>query len=201
MRSRRWILSPSIRRRPERTAFSCSTTAFTPDWPCAREVPEAAWPARRDFPDADYLELGWGDREYYPRENPGVWLALRALFTPSSSTLHVVPVAGPLTRFFRDSEIIELQVSQAGFERMVEFVRQTYELDANGRAIVISSELQDGSRFYASPGTFHAFENCNVWVARALEAAGLPVQPETAITAGMLLRQARRLRVAAPAAN
>ena len=166
----------------------------------AREVPEAAWPARRDFPDADYLELGWGDREYYPRAHPGVWLALRALFTPTSSTLHVVPIAGPLTRFFRDSEIIELQVSQAGFERMVEFVRQTYELDANGRAIAISSEVQDGSRFYASPRTFHAFENCNVWVARALEAAGLPVHPETAITAGMLLRQVRRLRVAAPAA-
>jgi uncharacterized protein (TIGR02117 family) len=167
----------------------------------AREVPEAAWPARSDLPDADYLELGWGDREYYPRQDPGVWLALRALFTPTSSTLRVLPVAGPLTRFFRDSEIIELQVSQAGFERMVEFVRQTYELDTNGRAIVISSELQDGSRFYASRGTFHAFENCNVWVARALEAAGLPVDPDTAVTAGLLLRQVRRLRVAAPAAS
>ena len=167
----------------------------------AREVPEAAWPARRDLPDAEYLELGWGDREYYPREDPGVWLALRALFTPTSSTLRVLPVAGPLTSFFRDSEIIELQVSQAGFQRMVEFVRQTHELDANGRGIAISSELHDGSRFYASPRTFHAFENCNVWVARALEAAGLPVDPETAITAGMLLRQVRRLRVAAPAVS
>ena len=28
----------------------------------AREVPETAWPARRDFPDAEYLELGWGER-------------------------------------------------------------------------------------------------------------------------------------------
>ena len=167
----------------------------------AREVPETAWPARRDLPNADYLELGWGDREYYPRERPGVWLALRALFTPTSSALRVVPVVGPLTSFYSDSEIIELQVSQAGFQRMVEFVSETHELDANGRAIAISSELHDGSRFYASPRIFHAFENCNVWVARALEAAGLPVDPETAITAGMLLRQLGRLRVAAPAAS
>jgi uncharacterized protein (TIGR02117 family) len=165
----------------------------------AREVPETAWPARRDFPDADYLELGWGDREYYPREHPGVWLALRALLTPTSSTLRVVPVAGPLTRYFRDSEVIELQVSPTGFERIVEFVRQTHELDAAGRAIPVRSELQDGSRFYASPRSFHAFENCNVWVARALEAAGLSVDPESSITAGMLLRQVRRLGVATPA--
>jgi uncharacterized protein (TIGR02117 family) len=167
----------------------------------AREVPEAAWPARRDFPDADYLELGWGDSEYYPREHAGAWLALRALFMSTSSTLHVVPIAGPLTRFFRDSEIIELQVSSAGFARMVEFVRQTHELDTSGRAILINSELHDGSLFYASPRTFHALENCNVWVARALEAAGLPVRPANAITAGLLLRQVRRLRVAAPAAS
>jgi len=106
-----------------------------------------------------------------------------------------------LTGFFRDSEIIELQLSQAGFERMVEFVRQTHELDAHGRAIVINSELPDGSRFYASPRTFDALENCNVWVARALEAADLPVRSETAITAGMLLRQVRRLHVAAPVAS
>ena len=162
----------------------------------AREVPEAAWPARRDFPDAEYLELGWGDREFYPRADPGAWLAIRTLFTPTPSTLRVFPVAGSLTRSFPDGEIIELQVSQAGFERMVEFVRQTYELDAFGRAIVIDSEVRDGSRFYASPRAFHASENCNVWVARALEAAGLAVRPETALTAGMLLRQVRRLRVA-----
>jgi hypothetical protein len=76
-------------------------------------------------------------------------------------------------------------------------VRQTHQLDANGRAIVIASEHKDGSRFYASGRTFHAFENCNVWVARALKAAGLPVRPENAVTAGMLLYQVRRLSVAA----
>jgi uncharacterized protein (TIGR02117 family) len=167
----------------------------------AREVPEAAWPARRDFPDADYLEIGWGEREYYPRENPGVSLGLRALFTPSLSAVHVVAITGPLTRFFPDSEIIELHVSQAGFERMIEFVRETHQLDAYGHAVVISSGLHEKGRFYASPRTFHAFENCNVWVTRALQAAGLPVHPKGAITAGMLLRQVRRLSVAAPAAS
>ena len=162
----------------------------------AREVPEEAWPARRDFPNADYLELGWGDRAFYPREDPGMWLGLRALFASTSSTLHVVPVVGSLTRFFPASEVIELSVSPTGFQRMVEFVRQTHQLDTFGRAIVIEPEVHDGSRFYASSRAFHAFENCNVWVARALESAGLAVNPESAFTAGMLLRQVRRLGVA-----
>jgi hypothetical protein len=40
---------------------------------------------------------------------------------------------------------------------------------------------------------FHMFSSCNVWVARGLEAGGLPIDPSAAITAGMLLRQVRRL--------
>jgi hypothetical protein len=82
---------------------------------------------------------------------------------------------------------------------MVEFVRESHELDPDGRAIVIAAGVRQQGRFYASPRTFHALENCNVWVARALHAAGLAVHPETAITAGTLLRRVRRLSVAAPA--
>ena len=167
----------------------------------ARDVPQAAWPARRDFPDADYLELGWGAREYYRRVDPGISLAVRALFTPSASTLRAMPVAGSPVHVFRDSLLIELQLSPEGFQGLVEFVRRMYELDADGRAIVVPSEHRDGSRYYASPLTFHAFENCNVWTARALAAAGLPVRPETAVTADLLVHQVRPLGVALPAAS
>ena len=167
----------------------------------AREVPATALPARSDFPDADYLALGWGEREYYPRDDPGIWLALRALFTPSRSTINVIGLSAPLTSALRDSEIVELHIAEAGFSRMVEFVRESHELDAHGRAIVIGSDVHQPGRFYASPRTFHALQNCNVWVARALQSAGLPVDPRAALTAGMLLRQVRRLSAAAHAAE
>jgi hypothetical protein len=137
--------------------------------------------------------MGWGEREYYPHDNPGIGLGSRALFTPSQSTLNVIPVTGALTRAFVDTEVIELRVADADFARMVEFVRETYELDSDGRAIAISSGTRQQGRFYASPRTFHAFENCNTWVARALRRAGLPLKPETTITAGALLRQVRPL--------
>ena len=160
-----------------------------------RDVPRDAWPALGDFPDADYLELGWGERDYYPHDDPGIALALRALFTSSRSTINVVPLTGPLPR---DTEIIELHLSQAGFARMVEFIRHSHELDAGGRALVINAGSHQQGRFYASPLTFHAFENCNVWVARALHAAGLPVDPRAALTAASLLRQVRALSTAPP---
>ena len=166
----------------------------------ARDVPPEAWPARRDFLNAEYLELGWGEREYYPRDDPGFSLALRALFTPSRSTINAIAINGPLARARNESEIVELHVPKDAFARIVEFVRDSHERDAHGQAIIVSSGARTPGRFYASPRTFHALENCNVWVARALHAGGVPVRPERALTVGMLLGQVRALSVAAPAA-
>ena len=112
----------------------------------ARDLPQGAWPAQRNFSDADEFELGWGEREYYQREHPGAWLALRALFIPTPSTLMVAAITGPLSRQFPKSEIIELHVSDVGFARMVEFVRQSHELDTAGRSIVVSARASEASR-------------------------------------------------------
>jgi hypothetical protein len=167
----------------------------------ARDIPDGAWPARSDFPAAEYFELGWGEREYYPRDEPGVLRGLRALLLPSQSTINVIPITGTLDRVLSKSEIVELRVTEAAFMRMVQFVRQSHELGEDGKPIVIRSGVNQAGRFYGSSRTFHAFENCNVWVARALESAGVPVNPRAAVTAGMLLRQVRPLSVAQPAAT
>jgi uncharacterized protein (TIGR02117 family) len=159
------------------------------------DIPQKAWPARRDFPDARYLELGWGDREYYMREDPGIWIGLRALFWPTDSAIHAVGVRGPIEREFPTSEIVELRLSEAGFKRLVEFVAASHARDAAGDWIVLGpGQRPNSSRFYASERRFHLFETCNTWVARALREAGVGIDPRAAITAGSLMRQVRRAR-------
>jgi uncharacterized protein (TIGR02117 family) len=158
----------------------------------ADDVPDDAWPARADFPHARYLEVGWGDRAYYTSAEAGVLLGLRALLVPTDSAVHVVAIAGAPERVFPDAEILELRVSREGLQRAIEFVRQTHQFDVAGQPIVLGPGLVPGtSRFYASERRFHLFETCNTWVARALMAAGLPLQPSRAITAGGLARQVR----------
>ena len=166
----------------------------------ARDLPDA-WPARGDFPSAEFLELGWGARDYYPLDDPALWRGFRALFTPSASTVNVVPREGSLARALRDSEVVELRVSDEGYARMLEYVRRSYTLDPDGRAVIVPSGARQEGRFYESPLVFHAFSNCNSWTARALEASGLPVDPRMALTAGLLLRQVRASSPGAGAHN
>jgi len=165
----------------------------------AADVPADAWPARADFPDAQYLEIGWGDRAYYQAADPGAWLALKAAFWPAPGVLHVVAFDGAVERYFGAAEVIELDVSEAGLQRLIKHLRASHELDAAGRPVVLGPGLYGRSRFYASRERFHLFKTCNVWVATALREAGLPVTPS--INAGALMASLRALGRVHPAST
>lgn len=159
----------------------------------AADVSARAWPARADFPDAQYLEVGWGDRDYYQASAPGLWLALKAVFWPTPGVLRVVAFDGAVERYFGAAEVIEIGVSEPGLRRMLDYVRNSHELDAAGRPMALGPDLYGHSRFYASRERFHLFKTCNVWVATVLREAGLPVTPALTITAGRLMAQLRPL--------
>lgn len=159
----------------------------------AGDVPAGAWPAMADFPDADYLEVGWGDRAYYMAAEPGVWLGLKAIAWPTPGVLHVVGVDTAPERFFPGAEILEIGVAPAGLQRLLAHLRQSHELDGAGRPITLGPGLYGHSRFYASREQFHLFKTCNVWVAAALQAAGVQVTPALTLSADRLMAQLRPL--------
>jgi len=167
----------------------------------AGDVPAAAWPVKADFPEATYFEVGWGDRAYYRAADPGNWLALQAVAWPTPGVLHVVAVGTTLEGFIAAagiSETIEIGVSPAGFQRLLAQLRNSHEFDDAGRPVPLGPGLYGHSRFYASRERFHLFKTCNVWVAKALQAAGMAVTPATAITAERLMAQLRPLARVTP---
>lgn len=158
------------------------------------DIPVGLWPESRDFPEADYLEVGWGDHDFYRSPDPGLWLTLRAALWPTPSVLHVVGVRDPLAAYFGASEVIELRLSRAGLERLMHYIHDAHARDDAPAGTPLGS-LGPGpygdSRFYPARATFHLLRTCNVWTARALRAAGLPVRD--AITREGLMSQARGL--------
>ena len=156
----------------------------------AAQIPSSAWPAHDRLADAEYLEVGWGDRDFYQAARPGLWLGMRALLWPTPGALHIVAFKGPVETF-PGAEILELRVSAAGLERLIARVRESHELDATGRAIALGPALYGTGRFYASREQFHLFKTCNVWVATLLHEAGVPIDAGSALTASNLLSQLR----------
>ena len=154
------------------------------------DIPAGLWPEVRDFPQADYLEVGWGERDYYFGRDQGFTGAMKAAFGfTNPSVLHVAGVRGPLAKSFPASEIIEVTLTRDGFERLVHYIHDAY--DRKGAPVVapLGPGLYGDSRFYPAWESFHLLRTCNVWTARGLRDAGLPV--EDSITMEGLMSQAR----------
>jgi len=154
------------------------------------DIPAGLWPESRDFPQAEYLEVGWGDRDYYYGRDQSFTGTLRAAFGSNNpSVLHVAGVRGALAQNFPASEIIEVTLSRDGFERLVRYIHDAY--DRAGAPVVapLGPGLYGDSRFYPAWESFSLWRTCNVWTARGLRGAGLPI--EDSITMEGVLSQAR----------
>jgi uncharacterized protein (TIGR02117 family) len=156
------------------------------------DIPTGLWPEIRDFPRAEYLEVGWGDRDYYYGRNQGLWDALRAAFGSNNpSVLHVAGVRGPLAESFPASEIIEVRVTRDGFDRLVRYIHDEYDRAGASVAAPLGPGLYGDSRFYSARQTFNLSRTCNGWTARGLRDAGLPI--EDSITMEGVMSQARAI--------
>jgi uncharacterized protein (TIGR02117 family) len=155
------------------------------------DLPED-FPALDAFAAAEQLEFGWGDAAYYPAQQLSVWLGVRALFWPTPSVLHVAAIGGDVPASFPASTIVRIALSAEGLQRLLEFIRAEFVLDPQGQPVAVARGLYGDSHFYRARGKFHFPRTCNWWIARALVAGGVPIEPATAITAGALLSQAAR---------
>jgi len=119
-------------------------------------------------------------------------LILKAALLPTASVLHIAGFNGPVPAYFPYSEIIGIELSPAGFERLSRTIAASFARDGAGNTRSLGSGLYGNSRFYLSREIYHLFNTCNVWVARALRTAGLPITPARAITVESLMSQVRK---------
>ena len=139
--------------------------------------------------DAPYVEVGWGDRQFY-FANDQSWLSmLRAFFIPSDSVIHVASFAEPPDQSFQ-VPVMPIELSELGFENLFNYVRETFTVNGQGdRLEAIGKGQYAVSNFYtATPRYFSAF-NCNTWAAEALRRAGVAVCPNRAFLAKKLAEQ------------
>ncbi len=155
------------------------------------DIPQGVWPQHRDFPDAEYLEVGWGDRDYYQTPDPHLGITLKAALLPTASVLHIVGFSGSVSAYFPRSEIIEIRLTEPDFEKLCHTFAASYFKDPAGNTVSLGSGLYGNSRFYRSHETYHLLNNCNAWTGRALQTAGCPTRPASILTVKQLMTRAR----------
>ena len=140
------------------------------------------------FPGAGYLVFGWGSRDYYMAQDPGLGDLLRAA-VPGPAVLLVVPLALTPQRFFGAADVVALPLSREGAAHLSQLLWRYLAKDSEGVPRRIGPGPYSGSVFYASTGTFDLTHTCNTWTAEALHVAGLPVSSAGVVYVDQLLDQ------------
>ena len=158
--------------------------------------PRDSWPERDDFPGAEYLEVGWGERDFYQAPRGTLWLAVKAAVWPNDSVLHVAAFSAPPTAYFAGHEVAEITLSTRGFQALAAFIADAHAGTGEGSAIPLGPGLAPNSRFYLGRER-SVLTTCNVWTARALRAGGFPITPAGTLTAASVMSQVASGRASA----
>ena len=156
------------------------------------DIPAGVWPQHNEFPAAEYLEVGWGDKDYYTTPNPGLGITLKAGLLPTPSVLQVVGFSAPVTRYFPGSEVIRIDLSMDGLKRLCRYIQNSYARDESASSRPLGPSLYGKGLFYLSRETYHAFNTCNAWTAKALRDAGCPIRPAANLRVETLMSNAAK---------
>ena len=140
-----------------------------------------------------WADFGWGDAAFFQSEVMTVPLTLDALLTPGPAVLHIGAYDVSPEVYFAGQQVVRLDVTAEGMQRLAAYLRGAYALGPD-RLPVMTQPGYYGldSRYVRATGAYYFPNTCNVWTARALLAAGVPVALALAVTAENLMFQASR---------
>jgi Protein of unknown function (DUF2459) len=144
-----------------------------------------------EFPGVRYLSVGFGDRHYLVARNKNAPSLLRALW-PGAGLILATGLSAAPQRAFGAANVIEIRLTSAQMRAAQGFVGDTLALH-DGEPKVDAAGPYEGSLFLTSTRRYSAANTCNTWVARTLQAAGLPVHAAGVAFAGQIWSQARRI--------
>ncbi|RYF83793.1 MAG: TIGR02117 family protein [Comamonadaceae bacterium] len=130
--------------------------------------------ARAAPADAEFVAIGWGDREFYLHTPTWADLtlrrAVRAMLGRHPAALHVSWLQRaqlPPRHTWR------LPLTAEHYRQLVQHVQRSLP---EGQALPIAgAHYADNDAFYEATGHYHLLRTCNEWTAQGLRAAGAPV--------------------------
>lgn len=171
------------------TSISWHTALLVP----AHCLPDSIWPAGYDYSQYQYLEIGWGDRDFYQTPGFNPWFALKAFLWSTPSAIHIFPI-NKFDGSYSLNELVSLKLTSGQLQDLCQYLLEQFELNEDGQLIPLQEGIYYNSQFFAGRYAYHFPINSNVWIAQALESAGFSLLPVKYQFTGWLIQRAKNLR-------
>jgi uncharacterized protein (TIGR02117 family) len=165
-------------------------------WHSGVALAAADWPQRDSpllsiFAEAQYLEFGWGDADFYQADKPTASMGISAVLWPSSTVMEVVPLQAAPPPGSGEFEAIAVHVTKAELQAIVASIDDSFvqPISPTGKTY----RTVDGeARFFHARGKFYLLRMCNRWTSELLQRAGCAVSPRSTMTAGQVIKAAKQ---------
>jgi uncharacterized protein (TIGR02117 family) len=147
-----------------------------------------------EYLNTSYLEVGWGDLDFYTADRGNMFLALKAVLWPTKSALCVVGFNKHPYLVFGEDRVVQVIISDKGFINLIRHINGSFALGIDSLNIKLDTVAHGPSRFYLSREKYHGFKTCNVWTAKAVRKTGFPITPFYALRAKNVISQIRRYK-------
>ena len=133
-----------------------------------------------------YLSFGWGDRAFYlttpTLADLNLITTFKALFLPTPSAMHV---EGYLA--IPNVEIKCVRLNQTNYLDLIQFIKDSLQINAKGKAIQIGQGYSADSAFYEAKGNYSILRNCNSWTAEGLNKANINTPRWAGLSSAIML--------------
>ncbi len=143
------------------------------------------------FPGATTLMFGFGKRTFITAKVESFSELLMGPI-PGPGAIQVIGLRTAPPLAFTRARVIRLTLLPGEAGRLSGFIWGAIGKTRDGQARLISQGLFPGSLFYAASRGYDLTYTCNSWSAEALQAAGMPIDPDGIVLPHGLLAQAAR---------
>lgn len=136
----------------------------------------------------EWIDIGWGDEEFYQSEGFNSELAFKALFINTPSVLRIEGIIIPINKYlsYTDS-YIKINLSENNFNNLINFIFSSLRIE--NEKPILKSSLAEKIFFYSSSLNYNAFYTCNTWIAEGLKNADFPINPFLILTSQKLFSE------------
>ena len=117
------------------------------------------------FLDTTWLQIGWGDYQYYGNPEQTNWMGAKALFLPTAAVIGMLGINTIPEDIPKNTAFYKISLDTMHWNAILGFI------------CAMIRAKPTGEMFFAAHGTYSIFNTCNHWTAKALATAGLSMKP------------------------
>lgn len=126
------------------------------------------------FGNYTYIEIGWGDAEYYMSDEFDLIIAAKALITLTGSVLRMESFKNKFEQIIpRYNFVIELKLSREQYLSFLNYINNSLAKNIKNQYVIPKTANNGDVRFFRSGLTYTIMHTCNSWTANAIRASGL----------------------------